>query len=292
MFSMPTTTASDSVEGASSVRASPPNAEAPASGSHAKGGMEPSRLDSWRTGIQDEARSGSASARLDSESPPQEKTLPTPRTSTFDYASPRPLHGDMSPPLLSTYHEPIRRVVEDMREQRMSLCQSLRQYVFVHRAIIEGALMIVDEERRRREDEEMLTSEKETGSTRESTRESSADLPERPQMGALRRASLALDLDKTKDHMSGVRFPAPRAMSMADVHMADHDLLQPSPSLPSPRSKRQASPTELVQTDSSGEARLMKRPSVKRNLRPPEEVDGGLKLNAMVLSSPPPGGER
>ncbi|KAI0073817.1 hypothetical protein K474DRAFT_1567419, partial [Panus rudis PR-1116 ss-1] len=28
-------------------------------------------------------------------------------------------------------------VIEDMREQRMSLCQSLRQYVFVHRAIIE-----------------------------------------------------------------------------------------------------------------------------------------------------------
>ena len=31
----------------------------------------------------------------------------------------------------------------------MSLCQSLRQYVFVHRAIIEGSLKIVDEERER-----------------------------------------------------------------------------------------------------------------------------------------------
>jgi len=39
------------------------------------------------------------------------------------------------------------QVVHDMREQRMSLCQSLRQYVFVHAAVIEGALMIVDEER-------------------------------------------------------------------------------------------------------------------------------------------------
>jgi hypothetical protein len=38
-------------------------------------------------------------------------------------------------------------MLEDMREQRMSLCQSLRQYVFVHRAIVEGALDIVDEER-------------------------------------------------------------------------------------------------------------------------------------------------
>jgi hypothetical protein len=36
-------------------------------------------------------------------------------------------------------------VLEDAREQRMSLCQSLRQYVFVHRAIVEGALALVDE---------------------------------------------------------------------------------------------------------------------------------------------------
>ena len=32
----------------------------------------------------------------------------------------------------------------------MSLCQSLRQYVFVHGAIIEGSLKIADEERERR----------------------------------------------------------------------------------------------------------------------------------------------
>jgi len=48
---------------------------------------------------------------------------------------------------LSTYSEPVRSLLEDMREQRMSLCQSLRQYVFVHRAIVEGALDIMDEER-------------------------------------------------------------------------------------------------------------------------------------------------
>ncbi|ETW87664.1 hypothetical protein HETIRDRAFT_448126 [Heterobasidion irregulare TC 32-1] len=66
----------------------------------------------------------------------------------FDYAVPRRLHdGKSAPTLLSTLDEPIRRVVEDMREQRMSLCQSLRQYVFVHRAVIEGALRMVDEER-------------------------------------------------------------------------------------------------------------------------------------------------
>jgi protein-tyrosine phosphatase len=67
--------------------------------------------------------------------------------SIVDYKQPRALHEDCSPTLLSTYDEPIWQVIHDMREQRMSLCQSLRQYVFVHAAVIEGALMIVDEER-------------------------------------------------------------------------------------------------------------------------------------------------
>ena len=64
-----------------------------------------------------------------------------------DYKEPRPLHADISTPALSSYEEPVWQVIHDMREQRMSLCQSLRQYVFVHAALIEGALMIVDEER-------------------------------------------------------------------------------------------------------------------------------------------------
>ncbi|KAL4069294.1 hypothetical protein J3A83DRAFT_4250288 [Scleroderma citrinum] len=64
----------------------------------------------------------------------------------IDYKLPRPLHTEVSPPLLSSYRNPIWTVVQDMREQRMSLCQSLRQYVFVHAAVIEGALQIVDEE--------------------------------------------------------------------------------------------------------------------------------------------------
>ena len=70
----------------------------------------------------------------------------SPFGSAFDYTSPRKLHVDDSPPPLSTLEEPIRQILEDMREQRMSLCQSLRQYVFVHNAIIVGALQIVDEE--------------------------------------------------------------------------------------------------------------------------------------------------
>ncbi|KAI9512300.1 hypothetical protein F5148DRAFT_1163839 [Russula earlei] len=77
----------------------------------------------------------------------------------FDYAHPRRLHDDRhSPVLLSTLDEPIHRVIEDMREQRMSLCQSLRQYVFVHRAVIEGVLMLVDEERMDNDLEELSNS--------------------------------------------------------------------------------------------------------------------------------------
>jgi len=67
-------------------------------------------------------------------------------TSAFDYAPPRDVQSPLQPIRLDTLNEPIREVLEDMRKQRMSLCQSLRQYVFVHRAIIEGALAIVEEE--------------------------------------------------------------------------------------------------------------------------------------------------
>lgn len=68
-------------------------------------------------------------------------------SATLEYKAPRQLHTDLSPPLLSSYQNPIWEVIQDMREQRMSLCQSLRQYVFVHAAVVEGALQIVDEER-------------------------------------------------------------------------------------------------------------------------------------------------
>ncbi|PPQ95649.1 hypothetical protein CVT26_008678 [Gymnopilus dilepis] len=80
--------------------------------------------------------------------PTMDKTQLGPLTGkSFDYKEPRPLHEDFTPPPLTTFEDPIWEVVQDMREQRMSLCQSLRQYVFVHAAIIEGALMVLDEEK-------------------------------------------------------------------------------------------------------------------------------------------------
>jgi len=52
----------------------------------------------------------------------------------------------LSPPSpLAAIVEPIREVLEDMRQQRMSLCQSLRQYIFVHLVVVVGAFGIVDE---------------------------------------------------------------------------------------------------------------------------------------------------
>lgn len=76
---------------------------------------------------------------------PLSRTSATPKSGVNYKAPRRPVDG--SPPFPSSFAEPIRQVLEDMREQRMSLCQSLRQYVFAHRAILEGALDIVDEMR-------------------------------------------------------------------------------------------------------------------------------------------------
>ncbi|KAG1758025.1 hypothetical protein EDB19DRAFT_1623918 [Suillus lakei] len=71
-----------------------------------------------------------------------------PGHAVIDYKLPRQLHQDLSPAPLMSHTNPIWTIVQDMREQRMSLCQSLRQYVFVHAAVIEGALMMVDEEKK------------------------------------------------------------------------------------------------------------------------------------------------
>ncbi|KAI0089723.1 hypothetical protein BDY19DRAFT_1087893, partial [Irpex rosettiformis] len=134
---------SSPVQNPSTVR-SAPNAS--------RGGLE---MDSWRKAVSSTqsnsgCRSDVPNAPPNSSQGPQwvqDTVLASPRGMTFDYVEPRRLHDNRSPPLLSSYDEPIRRVIEDMREQRMSLCQSLRQYVFVHRAIIEGTLKIMEQER-------------------------------------------------------------------------------------------------------------------------------------------------
>lgn len=51
------------------------------------------------------------------------------------------------PTPISGMGTPVRHILAGIRRQRMSLCQSLRQYIFVYRSVITGFLDLVDEER-------------------------------------------------------------------------------------------------------------------------------------------------
>jgi tyrosine-protein phosphatase 2/3 len=167
----------------------------------------------------------------------------------YDFASPRALHSKDSPPLLSSFEDPIQQVLEDMREQRMSLCQSLRQYVFVHNAIVEGAIDVVDQERLRADAraEEMFN---------------------------VMETSPPLDKVLTKRPSIDLSGAAVRDMDQAELEFA----VGGDGSVESGGSgefsggadgnacggKRGASPTELTKKDMKGEVALAKRPSVKR----------------------------
>ncbi|KAI6134213.1 hypothetical protein EDD17DRAFT_1455095, partial [Pisolithus thermaeus] len=157
----------------------------------------------------------------------------------IDYKLPRELHLDMSPPLLSSYANPICMVIQDMREQRMSLCQSLRQYVFVHAAVIEGALQIVDEERELWGD--------------------SGGSDDGPELNAKGWVGSEVQDAWFED----VSMPASSGVG-GDQHFATavppSSILSSSPS----KGKRGPSPTELLKEDKTGALSLAKRPSVKR----------------------------
>lgn len=245
---------------------------------------EPSRLDLWRSEVRDTHHHHTTDSLPQLQTGKPDEVL-SPRSTTFDYASPRRIHGPTPPLLLSNYREPIRRVIEDMREQRMSLCQSLRQYVFVHRAIIEGALMIVDEEKKR-EEEDRFIAEKAREHRSDPNRELRSG--EVPLLETVREHELLEGKSHTSSQgaIAALREGPLRHGEKPDVEMVEH-ILQPSPALPSPRSKRQASPTELVHEGPQGEVRLVKRPSVKRKHRSSDEEDGSLRFNSMVLTSPP-----
>lgn len=175
---------------------------------------------------------------------PSQSTTPAPETSSFhvaDYKVPRMLHRDDSPPPLSSFSDPIQEVLEDMREQRMSLCQSLRQYVFAHRAIIEGALEIVDEERSAALVSELLSSSAPQASAEPwSSNSSIASIPD---------SSLV---------SSPPRVMAGR-LSSENRHPSDPLQMPPIPPKVSMR-KRSASPTD----ESDEDPPLKRRTSVKR----------------------------
>jgi hypothetical protein len=141
--------------------------------------------------------------------------------------------------LLSTLDEPIHRVIEDMREQRMSLCQSLRQYVFVHRAVIEGVLMLIDEERKLYGGKTWKDTDLEDLSTFVSAR-----LPTAP-------------TEPATTSESG---------SAGDAGGSGQES-KSSMGVSSSQGKRRASPTELPKEDRRGDMRMSKRPSIKRTQR-------------------------
>ncbi|KAI6010170.1 hypothetical protein EDC04DRAFT_809811 [Pisolithus marmoratus] len=169
----------------------------------------------------------------------------------IDYKMPRELHSDISPPLLSSYQNPICKVIQDMREQRMSLCQSLRQYVFVHAAVIEGALQIVDEERQLWDN---------SGGS-----DDGPDL--NPSLFENAKGSVGSDTQGVwiEDACSGGG--------------GQHFTTAFSSSSPT-KGKRGPSPTELLKEDRTGALSLAKRPSVKRKTPSDEETLPTFESNA------------
>ncbi|THU89429.1 hypothetical protein K435DRAFT_761108 [Dendrothele bispora CBS 962.96] len=163
--------------------------------------------------------------------------------SAFDYAAPRELHLDMSPRDLSNYTEPLLEVVQDMRQQRMSLCQSLRQYVFVHAAILEGALMVVDEENEKESEEENEEEDIDHEYIFKTPKyEKILNLaPHKPTLYRTPPSNAS-----NKDGQDPVAIPSSKTVPTINT------------------GKRLASPTELPEEDKKGRQLLHKKPSIKR----------------------------
>jgi hypothetical protein len=178
----------------------------------------------------------------------------------FDYTRPRQLHDHRhSPVLLSTLDEPIHRVIEDMREQRMSLCQSLRQYVFVHRAVIEGVLMLIDEE-----------------STAYGKTWKDNDLEDLSKSIAAHFPIFTTKQTATSESGSFESSNEPAtsfgsAPGTSGSGISGSDGTKCSMEVSPIHGKRRASPTELPKQDKKGDARMSKRPSIKHALRSSDE---------------------
>lgn len=191
----------------------------------------------------------------------------------IDYKLPRELHSDLSPPLISSFAEPICTIVQDMREQRMSLCQSLRQYVFVHAAIIEGALRIVDEERELRghggTSDDSSSAE---GGPGASVRKGGRRLGHNEAKAWFRKAEVAaMRLELEHPHrtrpLDTMAQPLNHWSLEGNIGGGQVALAPPSSSsrVSSPsKGKRAPSPTELLREDKTGALSLNKRPSIRR----------------------------
>jgi len=138
----------------------------------------------------------------------------------------------------------------------MSLCQSLRQYVFVHRAIIEGSLMILDEEKEREKEAKFI-------------RQYEAHVPpKRPSLSEIRHAtSLTEKGPAPKDTLSATQptqFISNPLFTTAPGSVLTSDHSSVGFFLPVRNAKRNASPAELTKEDMAGDPDLSKRPGTKR----------------------------
>jgi tyrosine-protein phosphatase 2/3 len=177
----------------------------------------------------------------------------------FDYTRPRRLHDDRrSPALLSTLEEPIHRVIEDMREQRMSLCQSLRQYVFVHRAVIEGVLMLVDEERT------LYGRSWKDSDFEELSKLVSARFPDAPATTSESGISMGSAADTSGSGPTS-------SVASGSGNNGSEESKSGNLASSQIKGKRRASPTELPKEDKRGDARTSKRPIIKRPLHSCDE---------------------
>jgi hypothetical protein len=171
--------------------------------------------------------------------------------------------------LLSTLDEPIHRVIEDMREQRMSLCQSLRQYVFVHRAVIEGVLMFVDEERAicgktwKDSDLEELSKSISARFPIFSTQQSATS-----ESGSTESSN---DAVMSCESAVGTGGSGPACNIASGSGNSGSDGSKSGIVFSPMKGKRRASPTELPKEDKRGDTRMSKRPSIKRSLRSSDE---------------------
>nr|XP_018262955.1 uncharacterized protein I303_04444 [Kwoniella dejecticola CBS 10117]OBR85113.1 hypothetical protein I303_04444 [Kwoniella dejecticola CBS 10117] len=106
---------------------------------------------SSETGV-DTRRPSLASTKHSSDFLPLEARLArTAAASDTEHNAPMPIIRSgtkpRAPSPISEMEHPVASVLEGMRVQRMSLVQTLRQYLFVHRAIIHNYLHILDEEK-------------------------------------------------------------------------------------------------------------------------------------------------
>ena len=224
----------------------------------------------------------------------------------IDYTLPRELHVDSSPPLISSFAEPICTIIQDMREQRMSLCQSLRQYVFVHAAVIEGALRIVDEERElwgySGTSDDSSTAEAEPrafgkGGRRVGHSEAKAWFREasRAEVVAMwAKLGHSNILPRTPPLQTRTQPPNPWS-SESSIGGGQVSLVPASSSsgVSSPsKGKRAPSPTELLREDKSGALTLNKRPSINRKQMSDEDDQLSLESSTSPLAGENGGGLR